>query len=82
MADVFQRHQVSVLLVEQDTAIALELATDGYVLEFGRIVAHGPSAELRDDPRLRRAYLGSADALGTPVAPARPAGSATTGSES
>lgn len=69
MADVFQRHQVSVLLVEQDTAIALELATDGYVLEFGRIVAAGPSAELRDDPRLRRAYLGATDALGTPVSP-------------
>jgi len=61
MADVFQRHQVSVLLVEQDTAIALELASDGYVLEFGRIVAAGPSAELRDDPRLRRAYLGEGD---------------------
>lgn len=65
--EVFDRHRVSVLLVEQDTAIALDLASSGYVLEFGRIVIHGSSAALHDDPRLRQAYLGAVDALGTAV---------------
>ena len=69
MGDVFRRHDVSVLLVEQDTAVALALAHDAYLLEQGRITAHAPAAELRDDPRLRLAYLGSTDALGTAVAP-------------
>jgi branched-chain amino acid transport system ATP-binding protein len=50
MTDVFQRHSVSVLLVEQDTAVALSLAEDAYLLEQGRITAHAPAAELRDDP--------------------------------
>jgi len=67
MADVFRRHAVSVLLVEQDTAVALTLATDAYLLEQGRITAHAPAAELRDDPRLRAAYLGATDALGTAI---------------
>jgi branched-chain amino acid transport system ATP-binding protein len=58
MRDVFAREGVSVLLVEQDTAIALELASYGYVLEEGAIVAEGSAHELRDDPRLRAAYLG------------------------
>ncbi|MCU1500943.1 MAG: putative transporter [Ilumatobacteraceae bacterium] len=61
MEDVFRRHAVSVLLVEQDTAVALTLADDAYLLEQGRITAHAPAAELRDDPRLRLAYLGSAE---------------------
>lgn len=67
MEEVFRRHNVAVLLVEQDTAIALDLAVDGYVLEFGRVVAHGSSDELRHDARLRQAYLGTADALGTVI---------------
>lgn len=67
MQDVFRRHQVSVLLVEQDTAIALDLAQNGYVLEFGEVVLDGPSDVLRNDERLRQAYLGHADALGTPT---------------
>ena len=49
---------VSVLLVEQNARRALALATRGYVLETGRLVASGPSAGLAADPRVRRAYLG------------------------
>lgn len=67
MKDVFARRSVSVLLVEQDTAVALEVASRGYVLEQGRVVAEGTTDELRNDPRLRAAYLGGADALGRPV---------------
>jgi branched-chain amino acid transport system ATP-binding protein len=48
----------SVLLVEQDVELALESADRGYVLETGQIAASAPAAELRDDPRIREAYLG------------------------
>jgi branched-chain amino acid transport system ATP-binding protein len=50
----------AILLVEQDVDMALDLAARGYVLENGRIVATGASAELLADPRLREAYLGVA----------------------
>ena len=51
---------VAILLVEQNVARALEIAGRAYVLEEGRIVAEGAAAALRDDPRIRRAYLGLA----------------------
>jgi branched-chain amino acid transport system ATP-binding protein len=49
---------VAVLLVEQNVAMALELARRAYVLEEGRIVAEGPPRELRGHPHIERAYLG------------------------
>jgi branched-chain amino acid transport system ATP-binding protein len=49
---------VAVLLVEQNARAALTLASRGYVLETGRVVAAGPSRELAADPRIRSAYLG------------------------
>jgi branched-chain amino acid transport system ATP-binding protein len=49
---------VSVLLVEQNAALALDLASHAYVLETGRVVRSGPAAELRRDDAVRRAYLG------------------------
>ncbi len=51
---------ISILLIEQDAAFALSLATRGCVLESGRITLHGPSEGLRGDPRVREAYLGIA----------------------
>lgn len=48
----------SVLLVEQDVAIALEHADRGYVLEMGRIVLTDTAASLLRSPRIREAYLG------------------------
>ena len=52
------RDGTSVLLVEQDVVLALEIADRGYVLENGQIVMSGPAAKLRDDPAIRKAYLG------------------------
>ena len=49
---------VSILLVEQNAAGALELASRGYVLEEGRIVGEDTSSALASDERLRKAYLG------------------------
>ena len=49
---------IAVLLVEQNVAMALNLAQRAAVLEEGRIVAEGPAAELLARPEIRRAYLG------------------------
>jgi branched-chain amino acid transport system ATP-binding protein len=46
------------LVVEQDVATALELADRAFVMDTGRITRSGSSAELRDDPAIREAYLG------------------------
>jgi branched-chain amino acid transport system ATP-binding protein len=47
-----------VLLVEQNARYALETASRGYVLQTGSIIADGPCATLRNDDRVRQAYLG------------------------
>jgi len=49
---------VTVLLVEQNVLAALSIADRAYVIETGRIVLWGSAAELRDDARVREAYLG------------------------
>jgi branched-chain amino acid transport system ATP-binding protein len=49
---------VTVLLVEQNVAKALALADHAYVLERGRVAAHGPARELLDSAAVRAAYLG------------------------
>jgi branched-chain amino acid transport system ATP-binding protein len=54
------RQGTALLIVEQDVDAALHIAGRGYVLETGRIVTSGESAELLDDPRVREAYLGIA----------------------
>ncbi len=48
----------SLLVVEQDVATALDLASEGFVLDRGRIVLSGRSADLAGDARVREAYLG------------------------
>jgi branched-chain amino acid transport system ATP-binding protein len=48
----------TLLLVEQNANVALEIATRGYVLESGAIVNSASAAELREDPSVREAYLG------------------------
>jgi branched-chain amino acid transport system ATP-binding protein len=48
----------TMFVVEQDVATAFDLATTGYVLENGRIVLSGPTAELANDPHVKKAYLG------------------------
>jgi branched-chain amino acid transport system ATP-binding protein len=48
----------TVLLVEQNAALALDLADHGYVMENGRIVLQGPAAALRENPDIKEFYLG------------------------
>ena len=53
-----EQEKVSMLIVEQNAALALELADHVYLLETGRVVTSGPSAIVREDETLRKAYLG------------------------
>ena len=50
---------VTILLVEQNTAMALSVASRAYLLEHGSIVLSGAASELTDHPRIREAYLGA-----------------------
>ncbi len=59
IADV-ARSGVTILLVEQNAHLALEIADRAWVMESGRIALAGNAAALREDPRVREAYLGEA----------------------
>ena len=50
--------KVSMLLVEQNASLALDLADHAYLLETGRVALSGPSAQIKNDESVRRAYLG------------------------
>jgi branched-chain amino acid transport system ATP-binding protein len=54
------RQGVTILLVEQNAAMALSIAGRGYVLETGSLALEGTARELADNPEVRRAYLGEA----------------------
>ena len=56
--DLNEREGLSVLVVEQNAAIALETASRAFVLEVGRVAVSGDSAELRAHESVRRSYLG------------------------
>jgi len=55
---ISQEQRVSVLLVEQNAAIALRLADRAYLMETGRMVMSGSASDLREHDTVRRAYLG------------------------
>ena len=55
-----KEQKITMLLVEQFAAAALEVADFGYVLENGKLSTSGPAAQLRNDPAVRAAYLGAA----------------------
>jgi branched-chain amino acid transport system ATP-binding protein len=51
---------VTILLIEQNARLALEIAHRGYVMESGEITLAGEAASLLHDPKVRAAYLGEA----------------------
>jgi branched-chain amino acid transport system ATP-binding protein len=53
-----QEEGMAMLLVEQNAALALELADQAYLMETGRFVMSGPAREIGSDENVRRAYLG------------------------
>ncbi|MDP9333610.1 MAG: ABC transporter ATP-binding protein [Actinomycetota bacterium] len=58
LTDLNRADGISMLVVEQNAGLALNLAARGYVLEVGTIVTSGSAAELADNDDVRRAYLG------------------------
>jgi len=53
-----EREGLTVLVVEQNAHLALQVAEEAYVLEVGRVALSGPSVELREHESVRRSYLG------------------------
>ncbi len=58
IVEVNQRQGITILLVEQNANLALQVSRYGYVLETGRITLHDESAALRQNPQVKQAYLG------------------------
>jgi branched-chain amino acid transport system ATP-binding protein len=58
LKEINQTKKITILLVEQDVQMALSLADTGYIIENGRIVGQGRSAELLNDEQVKEAYLG------------------------
>ncbi|MDI1336292.1 MAG: ABC transporter ATP-binding protein [Lacunisphaera sp.] len=58
IVEINRDHGTTILLVEQNANLALEISHRAYVLETGRIVMSGASKELRTNPELKAAYLG------------------------
>ncbi len=59
MMEVIRREQkVSILLVEQNASLALDVADHAYLLETGRVVLGGPAEVVKQDESVRKAYLG------------------------
>jgi branched-chain amino acid transport system ATP-binding protein len=58
IVEINRSRGITILLVEQNANLALEIATHGFVLETGRIILQNNSAALRADPKVRSAYLG------------------------
>lgn len=52
------KNGITLILVEQNASLALEVATRGYVLETGQITLSGKASELKNDPVIEKAYLG------------------------
>jgi branched-chain amino acid transport system ATP-binding protein len=53
-----KEQKITILLVEQNANMALDIAEYAYVMETGGIILEGPSAELRQDEKVAKAYLG------------------------
>ena len=58
IVEINRTQGITILLVEQNANLALEISTYAYVLETGRIAMEGESKKLRADPRLKATYLG------------------------
>ncbi len=58
MRTINEKEKVSILLVEQNAAMALQLADSAYLIETGQVVLSGSAAEIKQNDAVRRAYLG------------------------
>ena len=58
IVEINRQQGISILLVEQNANLALEISQFGYVLETGKIILQDESAALRKSPQVKSAYLG------------------------
>lgn len=58
IVEINRRQGLTILLVEQNANLALDVSSYGYVLETGKVILEGPSAELKANPQVQAAYLG------------------------
>jgi len=58
IVEINREQGITILLVEQNANLALEISHYGYVLETGRIILHDTAAALRENPKVKSAYLG------------------------
>jgi branched-chain amino acid transport system ATP-binding protein len=58
VVEINRQQGITVLLVEQNANLALEVSRFGYVLETGRVILQDESAKLRTNPQVKSAYLG------------------------
>jgi branched-chain amino acid transport system ATP-binding protein len=58
IVEINRTRGITILLVEQNANLALEIASHGFVLETGKVILQNDAAALRADPQVRSAYLG------------------------
>jgi branched-chain amino acid transport system ATP-binding protein len=58
IATIAREERRGVLLVEQNANLALDIASEAYIMDLGHITLSGPASSLKNDERVRRAYLG------------------------
>jgi branched-chain amino acid transport system ATP-binding protein len=58
IVEINRENGLTILLVEQNANLALEISGHAYVIETGKVILEGPSAEVRRNPQVREAYLG------------------------
>jgi len=58
IAEIQQREELAVILAEQNATWAMRVASRAVILELGHVTMEGPTEELREDPRVRSAFLG------------------------
>jgi branched-chain amino acid transport system ATP-binding protein len=58
IVEINRQQGLTILLVEQNANLALEISHFGYVLETGKVVLQGDTCELRQNPKVKSAYLG------------------------